>query len=558
MKRLIALMAILIIFTSSPGGLFGQENNAGIAEEEIQGASVQFQNRNNLLAPQARREREYNLGKTLAEEVSSRGEASGGGVSIRRVFSPEAEGFGADILSIQPSADYGHINGINRIMAGYLSANFEYAPEDALIIGRVIIDYNGRNRQNANLLRKYSVEVSRNVNKNKLGIAIVYNEWPGKTEILIPLRKNLVRPGQTDLIAPEVTRDTDVSQEDKTQLKEIGKERRQEDLKRLDKKDQELRAEQKELRQEKEDLKQEKEAVESRLKETDKVIQEFRKDPTKTKELAKEEARKEQLEKKKEELTQKIEKVSGEEEQVTRQRQEVAEQKKQTLREEAEAGGDGDLAAAASGTADQPDMERLKRENEQLKSKIEEQEKKSPNVVENKILFLRVLKYIEGGHYNNELWQIDPINDDALRRGPYTNICGREFSALEGAGVVVIGHDGDHADENHHLILLDPESLEFAKSSRENIFWRTSLIIKDDMVYAFEVYKNLYYLSRFKKDMSLDARSSVAVNPDSDITFFNEKIYVTGKKNDGASTTIQVLSRKDLSAIKTIDPGNYN
>jgi hypothetical protein len=76
------------------------------------------------------------------------------------------------------------------------------------------------------------------------------------------------------------------------------------------------------------------------------------------------------------------------------------------------------------------------------------------------------------------------------------------------------------------------------------------------MVYAFEIHRNLYYLSRFKKDMTLDARSSIAVNPDSDITFFNEKIYVTGKKNNGEMTTIQVLSRKDLSALKTIDPGN--
>ncbi|MBW7858931.1 MAG: hypothetical protein H3C43_11715 [Leptonema sp. (in: Bacteria)] len=44
------------------------------------------------------------------------------------------------------------------------------------------------------------------------------------------------------------------------------------------------------------------------------------------------------------------------------------------------------------------------------------------------------------------------------------------------------------------------------------------------------------------------------MSPYSEITFFKDKIYVTGQDKEGKPTTIQVFNRADLKLLKTIVP----
>ena len=80
------------------------------------------------------------------------------------------------------------------------------------------------------------------------------------------------------------------------------------------------------------------------------------------------------------------------------------------------------------------------------------------------------------------------------------------------------------------------------------------MVTRDGKVYAFVKDGNSYFLGRFNADLSLDAKSSDPISQNSDITFFGEKIYLTGKSGTGDTTTIQVFNAADLKLLKTITP----
>jgi len=150
---------------------------------------------------------------------------------------------------------------------------------------------------------------------------------------------------------------------------------------------------------------------------------------------------------------------------------------------------------------------------------------------------------------------LDAAKDDALYKSPFTSICGRVFIVVPGQGVVVIGYEGTGTDASQHILaLLDQEKLNLKSKTKENIYWRSPLILRDNKIYAIEIKDGNYYLSRFNPDLSLDARSSEEISGDSDITFFNEKIYVTGKAQGAGATTIKSFNRSDLKVLKTIKP----
>jgi len=150
---------------------------------------------------------------------------------------------------------------------------------------------------------------------------------------------------------------------------------------------------------------------------------------------------------------------------------------------------------------------------------------------------------------------LDAKNEETIYRSPYTNICGKEFHVLPKGGVVVIGFDGNRPTERiHRLVLLDQEKLSQKSTSKQEIFYRSHLIVKEDKIYAFEKMKDQVFFSRFNPDLSLDVRSSEPVNTSSEITFFNDKIFLTGKASETEETVIRVLQKSDLKITKTIKP----
>lgn len=535
----------------------------GLDRDEIRSPRVNFINRSNTRYTEAARRQEVASGSSLADEVVAKKAAKKDGISVKRVFDRTAKGYGADIITIEPAANIGHINRIQRVITGYLMKAFEYSEADATTLSRFILYYNANNRQNKKLLTdKYIPAVAENIDDQKLGIDRSYRNWSGNTQMVIPIRLSAVRPGETDLNNKELKEETkDADQAEIDRLKKLQEERAREEAKKLAEKEDELKRQQEALKKNEEDLNREQEKTEDSRTDTGKRLEELRNDPdADPADVKKAEEEVKQIEKKQEEVATKIEEVKKQQEETTQKQEEVKEQQQEVAKNQEEAATENATdnttkPGEATDNTNAAKVEELQKENEELKKQQEEKEEVSENVIEDKILFMRVLRYTSKGHYNNELWYIDATKDDALQRSSFSKICSREFVIVKDTGILVTGYTGETDDpDQHRLILLKADDLAFKAESKERVFWNTPMINKDEKIYAIMEKDGEHYLARFNPDLTLDVASSGPVNLYSDITFYKEKIYLTGKPRSGENTTIQVFNRADLKLVKTIEP----
>ena len=530
--------------------LFAQDAPEFEREEVNNSAPVQFINRTNQRASAEMRAQDVTAGQTLAGQVVETRESANNDVQVRRLFDPANPGLGADVLTIGPRANFGHINRIQRILTGYLMKAFEYNEADATTVSRFVLYYNARQRGNMEAVRqRYSEAVAGAVTPERVGIDRSYRNWAGNTQILLPLRKNVTRPDQTELNDQEIENQTrdDATTTEQNDLNRIQEERTQETTTRIQEQNEQIQ-------DQRQNIQDQQQQTQQQLEDANRRLQDVQNDPNATPE---------QVEQAQNEVTQ----LQEQQENLQQQDQQLADQQtenNQNLQEIQNQQENQDVAAtdttattntdnAATDTATDTNATTTTTQQDEAA----EEPDVSQNVIQNKILFMRVVRYFQGGHYSNELWAIDSNADDALFRSPFTNICSREFTTIQDVGVLVTGYSGtnqDHNPNDHHLVMLDPETLAKKAESAEVVYWRTPMEWRDQKIYAFAEVEGQHYIARFNPDLTLDVRGGVAGNPNSMITFTQDKIYITSMpQSQGAPTAIHVFNRSDLKHIRTID-----
>ncbi len=97
-------------------------------------------------------------------------------------------GFDADILVLGPDAGVDHIDNLRRIISAYLTAAYGYAERDSRTLAEFITIYNAVYRGKLDMFKsRYKPVVTGYLEAAKAGLALRYNEWPGQTQIVIPL-----------------------------------------------------------------------------------------------------------------------------------------------------------------------------------------------------------------------------------------------------------------------------------------------------------------------------------------------------------------------------------
>ncbi|EMF89745.1 hypothetical protein LEP1GSC005_3105 [Leptospira santarosai str. ST188] len=553
------MFRIWFVFVCFSLSLFSQDNSK-LGEKEIRSSQrVRFINRSSVRAGEEVRGTNEKVGSSLAEVLKKEpGKThSQGGISITRI-APEEKKFGADIFAISEDSDYGHINSIQRILTGFVKSNFGYDDKNSDILATYILYYNAIHRKDKSYIgKKYSNSVIKFVNPNSIGISRRYSEWPGKTQILIPLVEDILgKDVHTDELEDEVNKELDKKKEgqsEKDKFDDLQSEKNKKELEEVKRRKEENQNKQKE--------------ISDKETRTDKELQELNKDPVKNKtQIAEKKKEKEQIQKEKESAKKEEQKLKEKEKEVAKKDEERKNNKTSSSSSSSSSKSDSKSdSGSKSGTDNRSSSDNKKSEAElkkelaetkkELEIKKEEEKKKEEfdkNVVGGKILFLKTLKYLDKGHYNNELQVLDPTKDDTIFRGEFNKICGRTFEIVDGKALV-IGFEDGHSS-NHKLILIDQETLKPVLSAEDNIFWRSPMIVKGDEIYAFEEVQEKYYLSRFSKDLKKQAKSSEEISPNSNVTFYGEKIYVTGKEESSGSIQITVFNKADLKLIKKIKP----
>jgi hypothetical protein len=499
----------------------------------------------------------------------------------------DEEKYSADIFFIDRDARVDHIKNVRRIISSYLASMYRYSIREADTLALFLTYYNAVYRGDMDYLaRNYNKAVMKHINSSNAGLATDYRQWPGRTAMLIPLTDDSMRD-KIRSIDPFVIGDKRTIEEIKKDKSSLESRKEMTELKEKNLEEEKRKADElkKEIEREKaaqqerenkirEEQKKTEEAKQALEKEKQKLIQEQKdaekiQDPDKKAEELKkiseeeEDLRKKAEELKKQEAKQEEEmsivsedkKETAEKEEELKKQDEIVAEKEKILEEEKK-----ELAEEIQKSEEQKEdvktPEEVQQKEEELKKKEEELDKREDqlrsdtaekNIYALKLFYLKIKNYLAGGHYNNEMFMINPETREIEFKSPVTNICGRRYDIFSG-GIVVITHRGDH-QKGHNLTLIDRNTLKAAKTGSDDIFWRSFIEIRDQNIYAITKKGDKYYLGKFNTDLVLEAESKEEVNQDSFITFFEESIYI-----NRADKSIMILKKDDLAFIGEIKP----
>lgn len=482
--------------------------------------------------------------------------------------------YSADILFIDKDARVDHIKNVRRIIAAYLEQLYSYTPAQARALALYVTYYNALHRGDMEYFRSsYREKVLDYITEKNAGIAIRYDQWPGKTALVIPLTVESKR-GKIGTIDPfeisdekvkkEVKKEKDTTDDRKelVKIKEDEIEKRKDDLdkdkKKTEDKKKEVEKKRTDVEKKKEEVRKEKENITKEKEETKKI-----KDPEERKKKEDEIKKKEDEVKEKETTTKKEEdKVKKEEDKVKKEEtdnkkkeDDLKKKEEDTKKEKEELTGGKEDKTTDTGKDKTTNDEIAKKEKE-LENKEKELDKREDklrdkqtdqNVFGLKIYYLEIKEYLDGGHYNNTLYMINATTKKIDFKSPVTNICGRRYDIYSG-GIVVITHQGNHVS-GHRLTLIDREKLTLLKTGTDNIFWRSFIEVKDGFIFAIVKEDENYYLGKFDASLKLVAKSKDKIHQNSFITFYEDSIFINRE-----DMTIIVLKKSDLTLEGTIKP----
>lgn len=206
---------LLLVTINALMPLSSQENSLDLGREELESTSSADITFESYSGPEDRidsAEAIRSIGYILADGVTS----SGVGLytdkyrAQRAIGDPLERGFGADIVEILPEGRVDHITNLRRILSGYLERAWGYSRDDADLLSRFITVYNAVYRGAIEVFAdRYRADTLSLLDGGKLGLALGYREWPGKTQLVIPVKDNRY-PGDLDAVEPTQLIDTAV------------------------------------------------------------------------------------------------------------------------------------------------------------------------------------------------------------------------------------------------------------------------------------------------------------------------------------------------------------
>ena len=130
------------------------------------------------------------LGKEIAPSRDTSKTANLGNkyTVIHAIDENETGKFDADIIFINKDANVDHITNLRRIISAYLVSAYDYSEADADTLAVFITVYNAVYRGDLDSFKnKYKDVVVKNLSSNNCGLSVNYKDWPGASEIVIPL-----------------------------------------------------------------------------------------------------------------------------------------------------------------------------------------------------------------------------------------------------------------------------------------------------------------------------------------------------------------------------------
>ncbi|MDR0476087.1 MAG: hypothetical protein LBH43_20770 [Treponema sp.] len=172
--------------------LSGLNLSAQVNRDELQNlGQVEFVNYEGPYSRIETRAQIRGIGYSLGALIRT-GQARAGAGSryfiISSISDPDGSKIDADIMGLGGDVGVVHVRNLRFIIQGYLEAAYNYTERDAALLAEYITIYNAVYRGDMNYFdSRYKNDVMSNITRDKAGLSIRYDEWPGRTLMLIPL-----------------------------------------------------------------------------------------------------------------------------------------------------------------------------------------------------------------------------------------------------------------------------------------------------------------------------------------------------------------------------------
>ena len=438
---------------------------------------------------------------------------------IHLVSAPEGDKLDADIFGLGVDTGVDHIRNLRLVIQGYLEGAYGYSERDAALLAEYATIYNAVYRGNGDYFGgRYKDPVTRNLVRERAGLSIRYDEWPGRTMMLIPLGSG--RGGPLSTIDTSSLTDDRVTEElRKEDDRAVDQRRDMVDLKEREagQAEQKATVQREAIREEEQRIAREKAEVNNERNEIARERQENRQDTQKT---AEERQRQDQeLDRREDAADRKAGDLDRREDELARQRQEVRETEEFAERKNTEA---------------QREREDIARDQQEIIAKEESAPRPSGVLgvsIESPDASLgRLIKF-------------NPAGWSEMGRSPLATI---NVRTLFFSGDRIIAVAGENRGNGAiRLVEISGDTLEMTRQGDDDIHPGSLLWINGGSLYAITVSGGQLYLGRFDDQLVKQARSLVTVHPHATVLFQGNSILT--QRGDGSPV---ILNPADLTELK--------
>ncbi len=433
---------------------------------------------------------------------------------IHAVDETEKGKLDADILFIGPDATVDHIKNLRRIISAYLSSAYGYSEKDADTLAVFITVYNAVYRGDLDTYNsKYKSVVTKNLSKENCGLAVNYKDWPGKSEIVIPLYD--INGGLSTVDTSVISDSTVVESMQEDDDKNVDSRKDMVDLKERESEQASDKAQQaqKKAAEENKKLDDKKKESQQAQKQADTAKKEAENNPTAENKKKAEEAQKKADEKK----------------------EEVKEQEKKTEEAKQEAKEQQDLADKKQNEA-YDERKEIAKDQQEVQAK-EAEEAKMPSeygiiLSDEKNLLSRLVRF------NTDTGEI-------IKKSSVTHIRNRTIYALGNEFIAVAGEDAGNAAIK--LVTIDQVNMEITSESNETLAPDSVLMRDGNDFYCVIADGNNWKVGKFDSNLVLKLKSDVNVKSSTPITITDSGVVIT----DDAGR-LRLLNKADLKSITQV------
>lgn len=459
----------------------------------------------------------------------------------------------ADIFVIGSTAGVDHIRNLRHIVASYLSTAYDYSYDDAYTIATFVTVYNAVYRGKLDYFQsKYKSAVTKNLSSDKAGIAISYKEWPGATQMVIPLGdlNGGLSTVDTSVISDKKVVESMREEDDKgiderknmVDIKEREAENASEKAKEAQKT---ATQEEKKLTEEKKELEEKKETASQKKNEADEAQKKADEAKKTAAENPKDKAAQQEAQSAQKEADQAKKEAEEAKKDVEEQQKVVDEQQKKTDEAKKEASEEQAVA----------DKKNTEAKDERTQIAQDQKEVIQQSVLE-ETTAIYALKVVDNSKLYSAIVKVNRLTGDELKTSPVKVIRNRTVYPSGSNFIAIAGESGSKSAVK--LVQIDKTNLDIVKESEE-VIAENSVLVQVGSDYLAVVNKNgKNYLGKFNSELECKATSNVEVNPATPIVPSAEGYCVTDTKGKVVILNMSDLTKKEqttagkaVEAVKT-------